>query len=417
MITHARLAVVRPWLLGVWVLLTAWIAAESYRHDSGERWGTGGLTALVAWLGVSLLLHLGGRRWAARRRNDWLGRSFVPLFGRNLHRIRLTAWGAAIAHLGAALAVLGVTGAAVFTSETRVVVQAGDRIEVGQWLIEFRGVKPVAGSDFTAIEAELRATRGDGVHVIRPQARALNAPAVETSPLSLIAVWNGRLATSLGQPQDDGWSIRVRWMPFVTLGWLGASLMAIGGMIVLAGLRGIWPALATLALALAMIGVTLRGLPHRSTPVPSKAAPDAPPSLVEERGAFLGQFNRSSHWLIISDSYASRGETRDAAGILQSAIRAHPRDYALWLGLGNALTDHAGRLTPAARFAFARSAELAPTSPAPGYFLGVAKKRSGDPEGALADWQKVLAEAPADASWRPLVEDQVARIQRERRAP
>lgn len=237
----------------------------------------------------------------------------------------------------------------------------------------------------------------------------MNAPAIERSVRSVTTVWNGRLSTSVGQARDDGWSISVRWAPLVTLGWLGASLMVVGGILALAGLRGIWPALATLALALALVGVTLRGLPHRSGP-PSDVARDPPASLVGERGAFLGQFHKTSHWLIISDSYASRGQTRDAAGILQSAIRAHPRDYALWLGLGNALTDHAGRLTPAASFAFARSADLAPASPAPGYFLGVAKMRSGDTRGAVAEWRKILADAPADASWRPLVEDRLAKV-------
>jgi cytochrome c-type biogenesis protein CcmH/NrfG len=137
--------------------------------------------------------------------------------------------------------------------------------------------------------------------------------------------------------------------------------------------------------------------------------------LVNARNAFLGQFNRSSHWLIIADSYAARGKTQDAVGLLRSATRAHPDDYALWLGLGNALADHAHSLTPAARLAFDRSRQLAPTSPAPGYFLGLAMLRSGDPEGALAEWREVLAKAPADASWRPRVEDGILLIESARR--
>ena len=45
----------------------------------------------------------------------------------------------------------------------------------------------------------------------------------------------------------------------------------------------------------------------------------------------------------------------------------------LWVGLGNALADHAGTMTPAAELAFARAAELAPGYPAPPFFLGLAK--------------------------------------------
>jgi len=179
----------------------------------------------------------------------------------------------------------------------------------------------------------------------------------------------------------------------------------------IAGLRGSWLVLTASALLLGAAGYAVQGRPGLAGAPRAGTVPEPPISLVIPRNAFLGQFSGRSNWLIISDSYAARGETRDAVGILQAATRQHPRDYALWLGLGNALTDHAQGLTPAARLAFARSAELAPTSPAPGYFLGLAKLRSGDPEGALTDWNKVLAEAPANASWRSFVEDGVAMLE------
>lgn len=184
----------------------------------------------------------------------------------------------------------------------------------------------------------------------------------------------------------------------------------------LAGLRGTWFTMAASALLLGATGYAVQGRPDLAGSPRAGAAPEPPISLVVARNAFLGQFSGSSHWLIIADSYAARGATQDAVGILGSATRAHPKDYALWLGLGNALTDHARGLTPAARLAYARSAALAPTSPAPGFFLGLAKLRSGDAGGALADWRQVLAEAPANASWRYLVEDGVAMIESARRS-
>ncbi|MCY7280667.1 MAG: hypothetical protein LH610_07190, partial [Sphingomonas bacterium] len=270
---------------------------------------------------------------------------------------------------------------------------------------------PVAGPDFTAIETELRATRGNGVTVLRPQLRTAISPPAESSSPAGVTAWNGRLSTKPGKAWGDGREILVSWTPFITLLWFGGGMMAIGGLIALAGLRGVWPALAAAALTAGGAGFELFVRSDGSGSLPSATTAYARASLVEQRGAFLGQFHRSSHWLIISDSYAARGQTRDAVAILQAATNQHPRDYALWLGLGNALTDHGRGLNPAARLAFARSAELAPTSPAPSYFLGLAKLRSGDPDGALTDWKKVLADAPANASWRPIVEDAVASIE------
>ena len=183
------------------------------------------------------------------------------------------------------------------------------------------------------------------------------------------------------------------------------------GVSFITGLRGSWLTLTTAALLLGAAGYAVHGRPGLAGSPRAGTTPEPPISLVKARNAFLGEFTGRSHWLVISDSYSARGQTRDAVGILQSATRLYPRDYALWLDLGNALTDHARVLTPAARLAFARSAELAPTNPAPAYFLGLAKLRSGDPAGALADWKEVLANAPANASWRPFVEDGVALVE------
>ncbi|WP_309602729.1 tetratricopeptide repeat protein [Sphingomonas sp.] len=178
-----------------------------------------------------------------------------------------------------------------------------------------------------------------------------------------------------------------------------------------AGLRG--RLLVVTAMSL-LSGATCFGL-QQHVPATAVVQRSPPLSLVSQRNALLGQFNRSNNWMIIADSFASRGQTGDAAGLLQSAVRAHPRDYALWLALGTALTNHAGRINPAARLAFARSAALAPTSPAPGYFLGRAMLQSGDRKGALGQWRAILAAAPANASWRPMIEDEVATVEGPRR--
>ena len=185
------------------------------------------------------------------------------------------------------------------------------------------------------------------------------------------------------------------------------------GLMRLSGLRGGPLSFAAAALMLGAAGYALTGRPGlEGSPRADQAAAAAPIPLTDARQLFLGRFNASDHWLIISDSLASRGKTQDAVGILNSAIRAHPRDYGLWVGLGNALTDHARGLTPAARLAFQRARELAPNAPAPDYFEGLALLRSGDPAAAYAMWGNLLERAPANAQWRPLVADGVALIER-----
>ena len=71
--------------------------------------------------------------------------------------------------------------------------------------------------------------------------------------------------------------------------------------------------------------------------------PAPPVPLTAARKALMGQFDAADTWMTISEGYAARGKTADAVGVMNSAIRARPTDYAMWVGLGNALADHAAR--------------------------------------------------------------------------
>ena len=180
----------------------------------------------------------------------------------------------------------------------------------------------------------------------------------------------------------------------------------------LIGVRGPLLMLAAAALLFGSAGYALQGRPGLPGSAPRPAAESAPLPLANARHAFFGRFNRSDRWLIISDSYASRGDTANAVGIIRAGLRAHPDDFMLWVGLGNALTDHARVITPAAGLAFDRAEQLAPWSPAPRFFRGLAFLRSSDPQAALKEWRSLLADAPAEARWRSIVEDGIALIER-----
>lgn len=180
----------------------------------------------------------------------------------------------------------------------------------------------------------------------------------------------------------------------------------------LVGLKGSLLTMAAAALLFGAAGYALQGRPGLAGAPGEGAAELRHLPLAKARHAMFGQFTTSERWLIIADSYAARGKSEDAVGLVQAGLREHPDDYVLWVGLGNALVDHAGVMTPAAELAFGRAARLAPWSPAPPFFRGLAMLRSGEREAALATWKDVLASAPANAGWRPLVEDGVAMIER-----
>jgi len=175
----------------------------------------------------------------------------------------------------------------------------------------------------------------------------------------------------------------------------------------LSGVRGILLALACSALVAGCLLFNALST-NVTTPVDRPGTTRSQPgSLAADRYAFMGRFTASERWLGMADAIASRGNSADAAGVLVAAVKQHPRDYALWIGLGNMLTDHSGGLNPGARLAYERAIDIAPTYPAPRYFLGLAEARSGNVAEARRLWAGVLATAPANASWRPLVEDRL----------
>jgi cytochrome c-type biogenesis protein CcmH len=164
------------------------------------------------------------------------------------------------------------------------------------------------------------------------------------------------------------------------------------------------------ALLLGAAGYALQGRPDLpGAPAAGTEQTGALP-LTEARHAFFGNFAPAEPWLRMSEALARDGQAADSVGILENAVKRYPGDPELWIGLGNALVDHARGLTPPAELAYRRAAEAAPGHPAAPFFYGLALARSGDRDGAVKLWKDILAKAPPDASWRPLVEQGVAAL-------
>ena len=163
--------------------------------------------------------------------------SLAPLWKRNLRRTPLFIWGMVISHLGIAVSLAGMASESALTKETLVAARPGQIVQVGPYAIRFDSADPVAGANWTAIEAKLTARRGDNEPIVlRPQARMFSAPPTETSEAAIATVLDGQLYTVLGKPDGQGrWQLRLWWKPAVTLIWLGGALIALGGLLALLG--------------------------------------------------------------------------------------------------------------------------------------------------------------------------------------
>lgn len=200
------------------------------------------------------------------------------------------------------------------------------------------------------------------------------------------------------------------WLPILAI----AALAFVAAAFLLRLPRGGYTLLGA-ALLFGLAGYALQGSPGAPA-VPSEASARQDTQtgelLVAARREFYGPEFPPSRFLVTSDAYARRGDQLRAAAFAESAVAENPNDVEAWTALGNALSEHAGgQLTPAAIYAFGEAERRAPGGPAPGYFLGLAMLRSGQPERTRAIWADLLASAPADAPWRPVLAERLARLE------
>ena len=196
------------------------------------------------------------------------------------------------------------------------------------------------------------------------------------------------------------------------MGWLVLLSLAVTtlGLLWLFKVRGGLLTASAAALFLGASGYALQGRPNVPAAIASGGEAHDIFPLTDARHAFFGHFAPAESWLRMSEALARDGHSEDAVGILQNAVKRYPGDPQLWIGLGNALVDHAHGLTPPAELAYKRAAEMAPGHPGARFFFGLALARSGQRQEAVAIWRDILQTAPKNADWRPLVEQGVAAL-------
>ena len=228
------LALVLAFLVGIGPLL-------SWRRERRPILGRLKVPALLGASGLAITIILAPRIGILPRLGFavaafLVAASILPLVGRNPLRAPLATWGMVVAHFGVAVALTGMAANAAFSSERLAIAKPGETLSVGPWLVRLDGVTPTAGKNWTAIEGELRASRGEGAITLTPETRYYSDPPTSTNESAIRTFWNGQLYTVIGKQDPAGaWQLRLWWKPFVTLIWAGGALIAIGGALALLG--------------------------------------------------------------------------------------------------------------------------------------------------------------------------------------
>jgi len=187
--------------------------------------------ALAAWMLTAVIVE-----WAERVRlfSEPLGGSF-----RRALRLPRATWGMSFAHAGMAIVVAGITGSSAWTVEKIENVRPGSSVELAGYTIALDAVNDAKGPDYTATRADIRLLKGDTlITEMHPEKRFFP---LENGNQTDVAIRTNLLAdvyAVIGDPDGKGgYTLRLYYNPLVPFIWLGAALMAFGGLVSLSDRR------------------------------------------------------------------------------------------------------------------------------------------------------------------------------------
>ena len=200
---------------------------------------TSGKRILAAFgFGLALWLILGAATDLAVR--SGLPKADLALAFRRFRRLPRSAFGAAFAHCGLGLTVLGVVTTSAFQTELLTSVMVGDTREAGGYTIRFDGLEPREGENYSAEVGHFTILTG-GVERFRMDSAKRFYPVrrMQTTEAGIRTHLFSQLYIALGESTAVGGRtvVRIWYKPLITLIWLGAVLMAVGGTISLADRR------------------------------------------------------------------------------------------------------------------------------------------------------------------------------------
>jgi cytochrome c-type biogenesis protein CcmF len=215
------------------------------------------VAAIVAFAIVMVLL-------AATRRGPWLapfgvGLGLWLIFGAvvelaerialfrtpltaSLSRLRglpRSALGMTLAHAGLGLAISGIFAVTTWREEHILAMKAGDTLDVAGYQVTYLGETPITGPNYTGDAGRFRVMDGNReVAVLASEKRKFVPGNQETTEVGLHQAWSGDLYAVMGDRMNNGTrAMRLYFNPLISLIWLGAAVMFLGGFISLTDRR------------------------------------------------------------------------------------------------------------------------------------------------------------------------------------
>jgi len=198
-----------------------WLYHENY------KWTAGVAVLISVWLIAGNKMDLWYRLRHAK----------TPLQG--LLKLTPSYYGMLLAHFGMGLCALAACLATIYTDQRDLRMEPGKSVDIGGYRFELREINRLAGPNYMADEGLIDVYKdGELEAQLRPQKRRYKSGGNIMTEAAIDPGLFRDLYVALGEPLNNGaWSVRVHFKPFVRLIWLGAIMMALGGILAVSDKR------------------------------------------------------------------------------------------------------------------------------------------------------------------------------------
>ena len=159
--------------------------------------------------------------------------SFHTFLKRSLQLPR-SAYGMSLAHIGVAIFVIGVTVSSAWKIEIEQPIIKGEKVVINSIELKFLNINNVEGPNWIAERGEFEVVRlGKTKEFLYPERRFYPASKINTSEPAIMSNAFFDLYIVLGESlnNDESYSLRVYYSPFINWIWFGIMCMVLGGLL------------------------------------------------------------------------------------------------------------------------------------------------------------------------------------------
>ena len=200
-------------------------------------WTRGGAVFAPLAIGLGVFVILGALSDLAERTALFAGSMSISL--RRARGLPRSVWGTVVAHAGLGVTLIGIVCETTWSSERIASMKVGDVAEISGYSAKLDSFGQQQGPNFREMVARFTVTLdGRSVGVMTPSKRNFTTRASSTTEAALLTRGASQLYVSLGDVNADGSiAVRIYHKPLVLLIWLGAVIMACGGLLSLSDRR------------------------------------------------------------------------------------------------------------------------------------------------------------------------------------